>query len=269
MHDRGGDIASAATITPTTGFHKVTGSTTIDNIAAPVNGQTVALWFQSVITVRNQGGGTGNIRTAINSDESIAAGEIRVFRSDGTVWKEVGVGAVFGYTIKSDTVLAVDTASVDIQSIAGGAHLEGWMFGRSDKAGATDDAGIRMNNDSTANYDRQVSKFITSAGNTTLSGADLYAQTVFSVQNSLVGNSGAAGYFAQMRFTIVNYGDSVNAKVVDAQLSNRDSTTTGHITNSLVSGGWRGTAAINRITFIVSGGGTIFKAGSRFSIYTF
>jgi hypothetical protein len=51
LHDRGGDLASAGTITPTNQFHRVTGTTTITAIATPSGsgqgGNRILLKFQS------------------------------------------------------------------------------------------------------------------------------------------------------------------------------------------------------------------------------
>src|SRR5437870_3245989 len=49
LHDKGADLASAATITPTQQFHKVTGTVTITTIAVTnmLAGSRVLLWFAS------------------------------------------------------------------------------------------------------------------------------------------------------------------------------------------------------------------------------
>lgn len=86
----GADIASGTTVTVTNAFHKVTGTTTIDNLshAAPVKGQEARLWFASGLTVRNNGGGTGNIRTVSGGDRAVLANEVVAFVYDGAVWRE-------------------------------------------------------------------------------------------------------------------------------------------------------------------------------------
>lgn len=88
----GASLASAATITPTNEFHIVTGTTTIANLtpASPVAGQQVRLLFQSALTVQNNGGGTGNIRTRSGSDLSVAAGDVVTFVYDGSLWQQQG-----------------------------------------------------------------------------------------------------------------------------------------------------------------------------------
>jgi hypothetical protein len=85
----GADLASGATLTITNSFHKVTGAVTIDNIshAAPVSGQQVRIWCASALTIRNNGGGAGNIRTLTGADRSVRANEIVALTYDGTVWR--------------------------------------------------------------------------------------------------------------------------------------------------------------------------------------
>jgi hypothetical protein len=99
----GANLASAGTITPTNEFHQVTGTTTIDNLtpATPIAGQQVRLLCQSALTIRNNGGGTGNIRTLAGVDRAVKANEIIAFIYDGTVWREAAgiyAGEELGYT---------------------------------------------------------------------------------------------------------------------------------------------------------------------------
>lgn len=100
----GADIASATTINPTAEFHGVTGTTTIDTItdsAGPVAGQQLRLWIKGgPLTIRNNGGGTGNVRTRTGSDRVCIANEIVVLTYDGALWREQG------YSVK-ETVSAI------------------------------------------------------------------------------------------------------------------------------------------------------------------
>jgi hypothetical protein len=102
MVQAGADLASAATIVITNEFHKVTGVTTIDNInhAAPIAGQTAELWFTGAgLTIRNNGAGTGNIRTKTGADRTVSTNEIVAFIYDGAVWREFGPGGPTGGTL--------------------------------------------------------------------------------------------------------------------------------------------------------------------------
>lgn len=89
----GADVASAQTIQVSSSWHRVTGTTTIDSITDPlgaVAGQEVRLLFAAgPITVRHQGGGTGNIRLAGGIHAGFVAGESCTLAYDGTNWVEV------------------------------------------------------------------------------------------------------------------------------------------------------------------------------------
>lgn len=87
----GADLASAASLVTTNSFHVVTGTTTIDNItpSGPVKGQRVKVLFSGgPITVRHNGGGTGNIRLTAGLHAGFVAGETLELVYDGTVWQE-------------------------------------------------------------------------------------------------------------------------------------------------------------------------------------
>ena len=86
----GANLASASSLVTTNEFHQVTGVTTVDSLspATPVAGQQIRLLFQGALTVRNNGGGTGNIRTLSGGDRPVKANEIVVFNYDGAVWRE-------------------------------------------------------------------------------------------------------------------------------------------------------------------------------------
>src|SRR4051812_16754513 len=87
----GADLAAAATLNITSSTHRITGSTTIDNIADAVGatvGQQVALLFQATTTVRHNGGGTGNIRLQGGLHAGFVAAETLTLVYDGTNWVE-------------------------------------------------------------------------------------------------------------------------------------------------------------------------------------
>jgi microcystin-dependent protein len=88
----GADLASATTLTITSTFHKVTGTTTIDSVSdasGPVAGQRVTFAFQGTTTVRHNGGGTGNIRLLGGFHAGFVANEMLTLAYDGTNWIEV------------------------------------------------------------------------------------------------------------------------------------------------------------------------------------
>lgn len=104
----GAALASAGTITPTAEFHKVTGTANIDNLtpASPIAGQQCRLWFTGAAVVRNNGAGSGNIRTTNGGDITLVANQILTFTYDGTVWREAGSRLVVNGDVSATAAIA-------------------------------------------------------------------------------------------------------------------------------------------------------------------
>jgi hypothetical protein len=88
----GAALASGTTLTITAAFHSVTGVANIDTITdslGQVTGQSVFLVFAAAATVRNNGGGTGNIRTRSGLSHITVAGEVMELVYDGSHWIQV------------------------------------------------------------------------------------------------------------------------------------------------------------------------------------
>lgn len=86
-------VASATTLAITTRTTMVTGTVTIANISdalGAVGGQPVLLIFAAALTMQNNGGGSGNIRTRSGVDRAVAAGEVVTLYYDASalVWRE-------------------------------------------------------------------------------------------------------------------------------------------------------------------------------------
>lgn len=87
----GATRTAATSVDVAASFHPVTGTTTIDNLSDPagaIAGQRVTFKFASALTIRHNGGGTGNIRTMTRLDRTIAANQVVTFVYDGSVWRE-------------------------------------------------------------------------------------------------------------------------------------------------------------------------------------
>ncbi len=260
LHNRGADLASATSLTITHGFHKVTGTTQIDNINSPTDGHEVALWFTGSLTIRNNGGGTGNIRTLGGNDEVVAAGEIRIFRSDGTVWQEQGAGAVAGVAELADVTFATATAAWDFQSISGDGHLELVVYARTNNASNTGNAKVTFNNDTTANYDHcHVRARSTVVDTSTTNGAT--GIQVFECP----ANTASANLFGTIHAVIAHFSNSSQKKSLVTKSGHVEGTGSSDVNWQGYAGTWRSTAAITRVT--VTPGGGSFVTDSRATLY--
>jgi hypothetical protein len=87
----GADLTSGSTINITAAFHKVTGTTTINNIvdlSGATKGQPVALHFTGVLTLHHNGGGAGQLFLPGAADKQTVAGDVIqfVYDSSGDQW---------------------------------------------------------------------------------------------------------------------------------------------------------------------------------------
>lgn len=86
-------LGASNTLAITAEFHHVTlaAGNTIDNLSDTLGasaGQQVRLWFDNAQTIRNNGGGTGNIRTLSGNNLAMHANDVIIFVYDGTYWRE-------------------------------------------------------------------------------------------------------------------------------------------------------------------------------------
>jgi hypothetical protein len=264
----GADVAALGVnngVPITAGFQRVTVATgNIDNItdaAGLTNGEPVKLLFTNAQTLRNNGGGVGNIRTLSGADRIIAANEIVELAYDGVtaVWREVG-GNSGSMKQLYDSTLGAPAASFDVPGISQAyTQLEVVLHGRTDVAGASSDVSIRLNNDSAANYDFNYSRAVEGASVPGLSRA---ATSIFS--GSIAGGGAGGNRFGCIRWIIPYYTDAVNYQEVLADGGFVGSAGAASSSVSATSGIWVATAAVTRITLFTAGN---FVAGSRLSIY--
>jgi hypothetical protein len=156
----GADLASAATINITAAFHGVTGVTTIDNITdalGAVAGQHVRLWIKGgPLTIRHNGGGTGNIRTLTGVERVAAPNETIefIYDSAAAVWREAqpSVGLVKLWD-SVDAGVTLPTASITTPTLPSTfKHLILEWSARTDGVVTDDIIGVRLNSDSTASH---------------------------------------------------------------------------------------------------------------------
>jgi hypothetical protein len=161
----------------------------------------------------------------------------------------------------ADVTLSSTAATIDFVSIpATSAHLMIVAYLRGDKAAATDIAGLRFNNDSTAIYDYQQLKG--SAAATAV--AEAFAQTS-SALGVIPANSAGANLFGAAIAFVPHYANALNNKDSFALYSSKSGVATGNMDTGLLAGNWRSNAAINRITIFPATGN--FVSGCRLTVY--
>jgi hypothetical protein len=114
----GADLASAGTVTITSKFHRLTGTTTVhdlnDSIGA-VAGQRVELFLKDgSVTFQNNGGGTGNIRTPTGADVTFTQNTIVILEYDGTLWRVQNAAATTIYRKLTTKQVVSSVAETDL-----------------------------------------------------------------------------------------------------------------------------------------------------------
>lgn len=160
-----------------------------------------------------------------------------------------------------DTTLGASAASIDVTGIVGTyAHLMITIYARGDLVGTNTTILMRLNGDAGTNYDYQTligSAAATSAGEQFANGAVLVGVAT--------GSTAGANLFNASEVFIPNYAGSTNNKQYVAINGLKTGTTTGTMFVEVFGGGWRSTAAINRITLFPGSGN--FVAGTRVTIH--
>lgn len=90
----GADLTSGSTINVTASFHKVTGTSTINNIvdtSGATKGQPLRLWFSAPLQLTHNGGGAGQLNLQGASNKAVSANSIVSFAYDsaGDQWVEL------------------------------------------------------------------------------------------------------------------------------------------------------------------------------------
>lgn len=160
-----------------------------------------------------------------------------------------------------DTTLGASAATIDITGISATyAHLMISIYARGDNASATSVASIQFNGDAAANYDYQQLQGLAAAAG----AAETFAATSAPV-GVIPANSAGANLFGTCEVFIPHYAGSTNNKQTVAINAYKTGTTTGLVGVEMFGAGWRSTAAINRITLLLSAGNLV--AGTRVTIH--
>jgi hypothetical protein len=165
--------------------------------------------------------------------------------------------------IASTTVGLGGAATIDFQNIpAIFSHLLLELYGRGDAAATTVNVLGRFNNDTAANYDHEWFQG-SGSGGTVTTAENLAQSSIF--LGSIPGATAPANVASGLRADLHGYAATTFQKSLLAQNGVKAGTTTGLLFNYLVSGYWRSTAAINRLTLLLSSGN--FAQGSQAILY--
>lgn len=157
------------------------------------------------------------------------------------------------------SVLGADGA-IDVSSIpATSTHLLLVAMLRSNVAAATDQLGVRFNNDSAGNYN---SEHVAGAGASAVAGSVVNGTSGLSEVN-IIGNTGNANEFSPVILFVPRYSSTTPTKTVVGLTGRRQQSESWAVMSN-----WNSTAAINRITIILATG-TAFKTGSALYGYGF
>lgn len=159
------------------------------------------------------------------------------------------------------STLSSAAASFDVSSISGSyTHLMIVCMVRED-AGGLQNFSLRLNNDSGSNYDRALNALF--GANPTFSAA---AAANLLYLGDVVGAAASANVASYIQLLIPYYAGTTFYKTVLGQVGGSFGTlgTTGSYEQFVISGLWRSTSAVNRITLF---GGNNLMAGSALTIY--
>jgi hypothetical protein len=166
-----------------------------------------------------------------------------------------GAGSIF------DVTLGAAAGQIDIPSIPQSyAHLLITAYARGDTAANNTPLYLRLNGDSSANYDLQ----LLAASQNTATSSEAYAYPAF-YTGLIPAASGAAGLFGGVQIFIPHYAGNVNSKTALCIGSAKWGTASGNMQAFINACGWRSAAAINRLTFLASVGNLV--AGTRVTIH--
>lgn len=257
----GANVASAATIAITAEFQQVTGAVTIDNIndaTGAVAGQQVRLMFQAALTIRNNGGGAGNIRTIGGADRAVVANEIIPFVYDGALWREVGPQPISKVMYDSGTLVAA-AATIDTGVFAPPAWastLRVRMVGRSNNA-VQQNATFQVNGDVGAVYQYRLD----GGGASAAQAAGAGAVTSITLYQLLPPSGAPAGYVGAAEFICFNAFNTVMGKSFVGKMGLSTANTAGGPWDLGFTGFYPGTPAVTRLLFGCAAGS--YDIGSR------
>ncbi len=206
--------------------------------------------------------------SALSSGGQIAPGDALVVARAGASLKVGSAGMsslVYRYTVtgsdKTSIDTGVDTADAGSNDWTGGDLLEIALYARTDEASVRSLIVLRLNNDSSGNYDFHD---VYALNASVSSDGPSLAQTSWGI--NVNGASCAANYFSSGRMTMPNYAGTTGYKRADYQQSLGDSTAANVLTG-LFAIGYKSTSAVSRLSITPSTSGKKFKVGTQLLIY--
>lgn len=174
------------------------------------------------------------------------------------VWAAAATGGAM--ELIHEEVFGSDAASYTFSAIPGTyRHLLLEVVGRCGQAAVSRDLCLRPNNDSGANYEREVN--YNSSASAMASGLDTGLTQFFGVP--LMGTTGAASYPGAGRFLIRDYARTNFYKAIEALWTYREAS---WVATGMSNGYWKSTAAITSLVCLMNGGSNILT-GSVLSLY--
>jgi hypothetical protein len=134
------------------------------------------------------------------------------------------------------------------------------IYARGDIAATTSSVLMQFNGDTAGNYDWQQLR----GAAATASASEAFANTTGVVGVSPGGTAGA-NLFGAISLFIPHYAGTTNNKTWVSTSFAKVGTTTGLVLRDDFGGGWRSSAAINRVTFLPTSGN--FVTGTRVTLY--
>lgn len=169
-----------------------------------------------------------------------------------------GVGV---FDLIENQTLGANAATIDFQNIpATYNHLHVIGFLRGVQAADSVELRVRMNNDSGNNYDDQY----VAGANATLTGSARTGESS-ALLGEIVAGNGNAGHGSPFMADIPQYAGTTFEKMVLTEFGRMVADAAAGFNRGMSLGRWRNTAAITRITFLLSAGN--FLAGSQLSLY--
>lgn len=170
-----------------------------------------------------------------------------------------GIACIYNNQLLSDTASAIDTST--LPTITNLTSLLIVAYARSTTAVTSENMWIRLNGDTSGNYDYQSIQ----GNGATASAAEALASSNGIFFGNVAGASATANSFSAHWLLIPWAKGSANHKVAQGGCFCKEGTSTGNLRTYTLGGAWRSTSAITSVQFRVAANN--FKSDSVFSVF--